>query len=303
MAQAVTERQSIQKGAPAGKKSSLHTRKLLGAIGTHALLIPLSITMLFPLLWLFSTSLKPKGLVFTYPPQIIPDPVRWANYAEALTILPFHIFFRNTMIIVIFRLIGQILTSTMAGYAFARLRFPGRELLFWLVLIKMMLPGAVTLVPEYIMFSRIGWVNTFLPLTIPAFLPGWFSSSFYIFLCRQFFRGIPIELADAAKIDGAGHVRIWWQIVLPLSRPVIATIAIFSFLTAWNDFQGPLLYLQKLHLRPLALGLLSFKGTFSTEWHWLMAASTTMVVPVIILFFLAQQQFLKGISTTGFGGR
>ena len=282
---------------------SAKRRRALGEVVAHIGLIPIAITMLVPLLWLFSTSLKPKGLVFTYPPQFIPNPARFENYPEALTVLPFALFFRNTMIIVTARLIGQIITCTLAGYAFARLRFPGREILFWLVLIKMMLPQFVTLVPEYVMFSKMGWVNTFFPLTVPAFLPGWFSSSFYIFLCRQFFRGIPTELDDAAKIDGAGHFRIWWQIVMPLSKPVIITVAIFSFLTGWNDFQGPLIYIQKMQLRPLALGLMSFRGTFSTDWHWLMAASATMVVPVIILFFVAQRYFLQGITTTGLTGR
>ncbi len=279
------------------------TKRIVKELIAHLFLIPISITMLIPLIWLFSTSLKPKGMVFTYPPQLIPNPVRWQNYPEALTVLPFHLFFRNTMIIVTARVTGQILISTMVAYAFARLRFPGRNFLFWLVLVKMMLPGSVTLVPEYVMFNKLGWVNTFLPLTVPAWLPGWYSSSFYIFLCRQFFMGIPMELDDAAKIDGAGHLRIWWQIIMPLSKPVITTVGIFSFLVGWNDFMGPLIYIQKMNLRPLALGLQSFQGAFTTEWHWLMAASTTMVVPVIILFFAAQRYFLQGISMTGITGR
>lgn len=294
----------IQPNRPkSGARFTNATRRVISEIFSHALLIPLSILMMFPLVWLFSTSLKTRSDVFEYPPSLIPDPIQWSNYAEALTILPFDLFFRNTMIIVVLRLIGQVITCTMAGYAFARLKFPGRELLFWLVLIKMMLPAAVTMVPEYVMFSNLGWINTFLPLTVPAFLPGWFSSSFYIFLCRQFFRGLPIELDDAAKIDGASHVRIWWQIVLPLSKPVIATVAVFSFMTGWNDFQGPLIYISKLQLRPLALGLISFRGSYSTDWHWMMAASATMVIPVIILFFFAQNYFLKGISMTGIAGR
>ncbi len=279
------------------------TKRVLKELFAHLCLIPISITMLIPLLWLFSTSLKPKGMVFTYPPQLIPNPVRWQNYPEALTVLPFHIFFRNTMIIVVARVTGQILVSTMVAYAFARLRFPGRNFLFWMVLIKMMLPGSVTLVPEYVMFNKLGWINTFLPLTVPAWLPGWYSSSFYIFLCRQFFMGIPAELDDAAKIDGASHLRIWWQIILPLSKPVVTTVGIFSFMIAWNDFMGPLIYIQKMNLRPLALGLQSFQGAFTTEWHWLMAASTTMVVPVIFLFFAAQRYFLQGITMSGITGR
>ena len=295
------ERQFSPQRTPWYQRSNL--RRVVREITSHGLLLPVSLVMMFPLLWLFSTSLKTRADVFEYPPSIIPDPIQWSNYSEALTVLPFDLFFRNTMIIVVARLIGQIITCTMAGYAFARLKFPGRDILFWLVLIKMMLPAAVTMVPEYVMFSRLGWINTFLPLTVPAFLPGWFSSSFYIFLCRQFFRGLPVELDDAAKIDGASHFRIWWQIVLPLSKPVIATVAVFSFMTGWNDFQGPLIYISKLQLRPLALGLISFRGSYSTDWHWMMAASATMVIPVIILFFLAQNYFLRGISMTGIAGR
>jgi len=259
--------------------------------------------MLFPILWLFSTSLKPQGMVFTYPPQLIPNPVRWQNYSEALTVLPFALFFRNSLIYCVSLLVGQVLVSTLVGYAFARLRFPGRDFIFWLVLLRMMLPGTVTLVPSYVMFQKMGWINTFLPLVVPGWLPGLNSASFYIFLCRQFFMGIPLELDDAAKIDGAGHVRIWWQIILPLSKPVVATVGIFSFIMHWNDFLGPLLYLHKMSLRPLALGLQSFQGAYTTDWHWLMAASTTMVVPMIVLFFAAQRYFLQGISMTGIAGR
>jgi multiple sugar transport system permease protein len=269
----------------------------------HALLVPISITMVLPLYWLFTTSLKPKGLVFTYPPQWIPNPIRLQNYPEALTILPFHLFFRNTMIYCVSIAVGQVLVSTLVGYAFARLRFPGRDVIFWLVLIRMMLPGTVTMVPSYVMFAKMGWVNTFLPLVVPGWLPGLYSSSFYIFLCRQFFMGIPLELDDAARIDGAGYIRIWWQIMLPLSKPVVTTVAIFSFIIHWNDFMGPLLYLHDLELQTLALGLQSFRGAYETEWHWLMATSSVMVLPLIILFFAGQRYFLRGIAMTGITGR
>jgi multiple sugar transport system permease protein len=278
-------------------------RSVIKEVVSHMLLIPISITMVLPLYWLFTTSLKPKGLVFTYPPQWIPNPIRLQNYPEALTILPFHLFFRNTMIYCVTIVIGQVLVSTLVGYAFARLRFPGRDVIFWLVLIRMMLPGTVTMVPAYVMFAKMGWVNTFLPLVVPGWLPGLYSSSFYIFLCRQFFMGIPLELDDAARIDGAGHIRIWWQIMLPLSKPVVTTVAIFSFIIHWNDFMGPLLYLHDLELQTLALGLQSFRGAYSTEWHWLMATSSVMVVPLIILFFSAQRYFLRGIAMTGITGR
>lgn len=279
------------------------TKQVIKELLAHLALIPLSITMVIPLYWLVTTSLKPKGMVFTYPPQWIPNPIRLENYPEALTILPFHLFFRNSMIYCVSILVGQVLVSTLVGYAFARLRFPGRDLIFWLVLIRMMLPDAVTMVPSYVMFAKMGWVNTFLPLVVPGWLPGLFSSSFYIFLCRQFFMGIPLELDDAATIDGAGHLRIWWQIILPLSKPVIATVAIFSFIIHWNDFMGPLLYLHELELQTLALGLQTFRGAYDTQWHWLMATSSVMVAPIIVLFFAAQRYFLRGIAMTGITGQ
>lgn len=279
------------------------TKRVVKELVAHLGLIPISITMLIPLIWMFSTSLKPKGMVFTYPPQWIPNPVRWKNYPEALTILPFHLFFRNSMVYCLAILIGQVLVSTLVGYGFARLSFPGRDFFFWLVLIRMMLPGTVTLVPSYVMFTKMGWINTFLPLVVPGWLPGLYSASFYIFLCRQFFMGIPLELDEAAKMDGAGHLRIWWQIILPLCKPVVTTVAIFSFIIHWNDFMGPLLYLHDMKLRPLALGLQSFQGAYATEWHWMMAASSVMVVPIIILFFSAQGYFLRGIAMTGITGR
>lgn len=285
------------------RERTVRIRNLIKELLSHLFLIPLSLTMLFPLLWLFSTSLKPQGMLFTYPPQLIPNPVRWQNYPEALTVLPFANFFKNTMIYCVSIMVGQVLVSTLVGYAFARLRFPGRNFLFGLVLVRMMLPATVTLVPSYVMFQKMGWINTFLPLVVPGWLPGLNSASLYIFLCRQFFMGLPLELDDAAKIDGAGQLRIWWQIILPLSKPVVTTVAIFSFILHWNDFQGPLLYLHKMSLRPLALGLQSFQGANQTDWHWLMAASTTVVVPMIILFFAAQRFFLRGVAMTGITGR
>jgi multiple sugar transport system permease protein len=283
-------------------------RRVARELVAHALLIPISIVLLFPLVWLVSTSLKCHAEIFKFPPQLIPDPVCWNNYPEALTIYPFDLYFRNSMIYCVGIVTGQVLVSAFVGYGFARLRFPGRDFLFWLVLVRMMLPFAVTMVPSYVMFSKMKWINTFLPLIVPGWLPGLNSASFYIFLCRQFFMGIPLELDDAAKIDGAGHVRMWWQMILPLSKPVIATVAVFSFIIHWNDFQGPLLYLQRQNLRPMALALQSFGDAFgpestSAEWQWLMAASTAFVVPMIIMFFAGQRYFLRGISTSGLAGR
>jgi len=283
-------------------------RRVGKEIVAHVFLIPASLVLLFPLVWLISTSLKCHAELFKFPPQLIPNPVCWKNYPEALTIYPFDLYFRNSMIYCVGIVVGQVLVSTLVGYGFARLRFPGRDFIFWLVLVRMMLPFAVTMVPSYVMFAKMKWINTFLPLVVPGWLPGLNSASFYIFLCRQFFMGIPLELDDAAKIDGAGHLRMWWQMILPLSKPVVATVGVFSFIIHWNDFQGPLLYLQRQNLRPMALALQAFGDAFgpegtSSEWHWLMAASTAFVMPMIIMFFAGQRYFLQGISTSGLAGR
>ncbi len=266
----------------------------------YIILIAWAIVFMMPLIWMISTSLKETGQEFRYPPEVIPDPFVWTNYYEALTALPFHIYFRNTMIIVVMRMIGAIITSSMAAYAFARLRFPFQGALFSLVLAVMILPEIVTLVPTYIMFNKLGWVDTLYPLFVPFLFGG---SAFFIFLFRQFFMSIPLELEDAAKIDGASYPRIYWQIIMPLSRSAMGTVAIFTFVYAWNDFAGPLIYLQSEEVKTLALGVYTFRGLYHTAWNYTMAASMTMVVPVLLVFFFAQRFFIEGISTTGFGGR
>ncbi|MEM7533975.1 MAG: carbohydrate ABC transporter permease [Chloroflexota bacterium] len=267
---------------------------------TYLILIMWAIVFMFPLLWMVSTSLKVTGQEFKYPPEMIPNPFAWINYPDALTALPFHIYFKNTMIIVFMRMIGALLTSSMAAFAFARLRFPGRNILFSLVLSVMILPEMATLVPTYILFNELGWVDTLRPLYFPFLFGG---SAFFVFLLRQFFMSIPIELEDAAKIDGASYWRIYWQIILPLATPALGTVAIFTFIGAWNDFAGPLIYLQSNDMKTLALGVYMFRGLYHTQWNVLMAASMTMVVPVLLVFFFAQRFFIEGISTTGFGGR
>ncbi len=261
-----------------------------------ALLIVGSLVMLVPFLWLVSTSLKEQRQIFVYPPQWIPSPVRWQNYPESLTVLPFGLFVRNTMVITIITMIGTILTSSLCAYGFARLRFPGRDLIFMVLLSTLMLPYAVIMIPQYIMFKYLGWIDTYLPLTVPAYFGG---GVFNIFLLRQFFRTIPADLTDAARIDGAGDLRIWSRIMLPLARPALVVIAIFTFINTWNDFLGPLIYLSSNSKFTIALGLATFKGMYATQWHYLMAASTIMVVPIIVLFFLAQRYFVQGIVLTG----
>ncbi len=258
-----------------------------------------AVTMIVPFVWLVSTSLKPASQVWVFPPIWIPTPVQWVNYATALTTLPFHRYLLNTTVIVTAVLVGTLASASLSAYGFARLRFPGRDIVFMLLLSTMMLPPVVLMIPHFIMFRTLGWIDTFLPLTVPAFFGG---GAFNVFLIRQFFRTLPEELSDAARIDGCGEFQIYYKIILPLAKPALATVGIFTFMATWNDFMGPLIYLNSPNNRTLALGLASFRGLYSTDWNLLMAASTAVVIPVVILFFVAQKYFVQGIVLTGMKG-
>jgi len=275
-------------------------RETVGKILSYIILTSVGVVQLIPFFWMISTSLKPRGTEFLWPPQWIPNPVVFENYLIALTLLPFFTFLRNTLFITIANMVGGILTSLMAAYGFSRLRFPYRDVLFSICLSTLMLPRIVTLVPEFILFKTLNWVNTFLPLIVPAWFGG---GAFFIFLGRQFFSTIPMELEDAARIDGASSYRIWWSIMMPLSKPVIASMAIFSFQWNWNDFLRPLIYLYDIEKQTMAIGLSVMKGVFQTDWNLLMAVSTVFTIPMIVLFFLAQRHFMRGIVTTGLAGR
>lgn len=266
----------------------------------YVALTAVGLTFVLPYFWMLSTSLKASGDEFQYPPVWFPNPVVWRNYLDTWNLLPFGLWFWNTIVIVALQMAGSILTSSMAGYAFARLRFPGRGALFSLCLATMMLPGIVTLIPKFILFTHLGWVNTNLPLWVPSWFGG---SAFFIFLCRQFFLGIPYELDEAARIDGASSGRIYLQILLPLSKPVLASMAIFAFQGGWNEFLDPLIYLPDRHKMTLAVGLRTMLGLYQTNWNFLMAASTLMTIPIIVIFFVAQRYFIRGIVTTGLAGR
>lgn len=265
---------------------------------TLALLVGTAALFLVPLLWMISSSLKSEYQIFAVPPQLLPRPPRWANYPEALTFVPFGRYTINTLIISASTIIGHLLSCTVVAYAFARLRAPGRDTLFVVVLATMLLPYPITMVPLYVLFRTLGWVGTILPLTVPAF----FGSPFYIFLLRQFFLSVPPELEDAARIDGAGTVRIIWHVILPLSLPALATVALFTFQATWNDFLPPLIYLQNPQSYTVALGLQFFRTTYTTNWAYLMAASLVTMLPVIVTFLLAQRLFIEGISLTGLKG-
>jgi multiple sugar transport system permease protein len=266
---------------------------------TLALLLIFAFLMVMPFIWLVSSSLKSQIQIFQYPPQWIPDPIKWENYTEALTYKPFLLYFKNSFIIAVLNVIAVVFSSSLVAYGFARIRFWGRDFLFGIVVGTLFLPSVIVLVPQFIMFTRLGWVNTFLPLTVPLFFGG---GAFNVFLLRQFFRTIPEELADAARIDGCGEFSIYWRIMMPLAKPALITVGIFTALNAWNDLLGPLLYLRSPELYTVAVGLATFRGTLATRWDLQMAASTAMVVPVVILFFLAQRYFIKGIVMTGLKG-
>lgn len=271
--------------------------------GLHALLhlvfILGSLAYLLPFAWLLSTSLKLDGRELMLPPQWIPNPIAWENYYRAMTALPMLLFLRNTVLVTVTATLGGLLTASLAGYGFARLRFPGRDILFSFCLTTLMLPSVVTLIPEFLLFRQLGWINTFLPLIVPWSLGG---HAFGIFLFRQYAMTIPQDYDEAARVDGATAFRIWYSIILPLSKPVLATIAILAFIHHWNDFLRPLIYLQDKELRTLAIGLRLFRSEYLVQWNLMMAASALMLLPILVLFFMAQRYFVQGIVMTGIKG-
>ena len=281
-------------------------RRLFGHGVLHVVLTVTGLTFMVPLFWVISTSFKIPGKVFTYPIKWIPDPFVLDNYPDMFKVLQFGgrpamlFFAQNTMIIAVLATLGTAISTAFVAYSFARLRWPERDFVFSACLATMMLPGVVTLVPTFLIYRNLGWIDTFLPLIVPS----WFGmSGFYVFLMRQFFLSLPYELEEAARMDGASSLRILWQIMMPLSGPVIATITIFSFLAHYNEFMGPLIYLSSNENYTLALGLRMFQGRFGDRWPLVMASSTVMIIPPIVIFFLAQRYFIRGIQLSGLAGR
>jgi len=273
--------------------------KLAGDLITYIIIAFLSLIILFPVFWMLSTALKENSEVFLFPPRWIPSVLLWDNFPKALTFLPFGRYLLNTSVITFGALLGQLLSSPLVAFAFARLRARASTPLFILVLATMMLPWQVTMIPMFLLFKNLDLVDTFVPLILPNF----FGGAFFIFLLRQFFLTISPELADAAKIDGAGYFQIFSRIYLPLSKPALATVAIFTFMSNWNDFMGPLVYLSSNEKWTLTLGLSRFTGMYGlTAWNLLMAASLVTVAPCILLFFFAQRYFIQGIVITGVKG-
>lgn len=274
--------------------------RLRTQVVTYAVLGFGTAIILVPFFWMLSTSLKTNQDIYVFPPQWIPDPARFANYSDVMTLLPFWTYARNSLIIVASVVFGTVLSSSFTAYGFARLHAPGRDVIFIVVLATLMLPTTVTLVPLYIGFNKIGWVNTFWPLIAPAF----FGTPFYIFLLRQFYLTIPRDLEDAARLDGASPYRIWWDVFLPLSRPALATVAVFTFFITYNDFFGPLIYLTDDSKRTLAVALSFFTGSpdAGPQMNYLMAMTLLITIPSLVVFLIAQRHFVRSIVTTGIKG-
>lgn len=283
-----------------GRMGSLRATRAIQHLFVYAVLTLFSVAFLFPLFWMASTSLKEQARVMQMPPQLIPNPVDWPNYAEAMRMPGFNfpVLLRNTLVYAIVESIGIIISCVLVAYSFARLRWPGRDFFFILTLATMMIPGTVTLIPTFIIFKELGWIGDLRPLIIPGF----FGSAFNIFLLRQFFMGIPLELSDAAVVDGASHLRILTQIMAPLAKPAITTVALFEFLWCWNDFMGPLIYLSNESWYTLSLGLYAFRGRWEVRYDLMMAATMVVTLPILILFFFAQRTFIEGIALTGIKG-
>lgn len=264
----------------------------------YALLIAGAIVFLLPLFWLITTSLKENSEVYVFPPTLIPQTFRWQNFPDGWFYkgMNFSRWLQNTVFITVTVTTGALIASSLCAYGFARIKFPGRDLWFLFVIASIMLPGAVTLIPLYIMYSRIGWLGTFYPLTVPAFFGG---GAFNIFLLRQFFTTIPMELEEAAILDGANRFRIWWQIMLPLSKPALATVAVFTFQGVWNDFYGPLIFLTDPETFTVALGISLFRMLYNTLIPLMMAMSFLMVIPTLIVFFFAQRLMIRGVVLSG----
>lgn len=283
----------------ASRRASVVTRKTVGRAAVYLLCLLGSAVMLIPLAWLIRSSVMDISQIFVFPPEWKPDPLVLENYPNALSAEPFFLYFRNTMTILVPVVIGTVVTSALAAFGFARLQWKGRDAVFSVLMSTLMLPAVVTLIPTFIVWSKLGLVNTFVPLILPA----WFGGGiFNIFLLRQFFRSIPRDLDESAHIDGANPLQVLWYIIVPLSRPALITVAIFSALGVWNDFLGPLIYLNDSNKFTLAIGLNSFVSTYSSQWQLMMAASVVVIVPALILFFVAQRYFVEGITLTGMKG-
>jgi len=278
--------------------ASYHRRLRPSKALIHVVLVLGGCVLMVPLAWMLSTSLKDLGTVFLFPPVWFPSPAHWENYRTVFEVLPFARYIYNTAQITLFSVIGKVVSCSLVAYSFARLRWRGRDAVFVIMLATLMLPYQVTMIPQFILFRHLGWIDTFIPLIAPHWLGGPFAT----FLLRQFFMSIPLDLDDAARIDGASIFGIYARIIMPQAAPVLAAVAIFQFNGSWNAFLLPLIYLHSQDNFTIALGLQSFQDQYYTEWHLLMAASLTAMIPSMVIFFFAQKYFIQGIVFTGVKG-
>jgi ABC-type glycerol-3-phosphate transport system permease component len=301
MAVRVEERSSAQRSQRTltGYLQSRRFQERAARVVIYLLLIGGSVLVMLPFFWMVSTSLKRPGTEFTFPIEWIPNPPRWSNYPQAWTVLPFTAWTINTAVITFTSIIGNVFSSAVVGFGFARIKFPGRDVLFLLVLATLMLPYPSILVPLFLLYKNMGWIDTFKPIVVPTFFA---SSAFYVFLMRQFFKTIPMDLDDAARVDGCTTFGVFRYVALPLIRPALGIITVFSFMHHWNDFLGPLIFLSSMDKFPLALGLRYFQGQYRVEWTLLMAASLMVLSPCILLFFIAQKYYIQGIVVSGVKG-
>ncbi|PAF29415.1 carbohydrate ABC transporter permease [Paenibacillus sp. 7516] len=276
-------------------KPSVHTAG--GAVGTYLLLTLISLVMIVPFIWMISTSFKEPQSIFTYPPQWIPEPFRFQNYIDVFRLIPFHRFYFNSAYIAVLVVLGTVFFASLAGYAFAKIPFKGRNVVFLVLLSAMMIPHEVTAIPMFLFMRQLGWIDTHLPLILlPIFGAG---GVFGIFVMRQFFITVPTELEEAAMIDGCSRFRIYARIMLPIAKPGMATLTIFTFVTIWNEFFDPLIFINSRELMTLPLGLSLFTDEVGTAWQYLMSATVMATMPLLIVFFIAQRRFIEGVAMTG----
>jgi multiple sugar transport system permease protein len=289
--------ETVHIGKASSAMKTLPWRKIIRIVAQLLLVIG-ALSMVLPFIWMLLTSLKVRGEVFTMPLRWLPAVPQWQNYPKAMSMAPFPRYFLNSAIMALFITLGRLVVCSMSGYAFSRLRWPGRDTVFLIYLITMMIPSQVTLIPSYLIIYWMHWINTYYALIIPGI-----ASAFGTFLLRQFFITLPTELEDAARIDGCNRLRVLWNVILPLSKPALSALALFTFMGAWNDFLWPLLVTQTDTMRTVQVGLSVFKDQFYViQWPELMAGTTLVTIPVIVVYFFAQRQFIEGIAMTGLKG-
>jgi len=286
--------------SPSRPPRKRRTRRAIGAsTGKHAVLIALSAMFALPLVWMVGTSFKTAQQALQLPVVWWPHPFVWGNYPDLFAALPYFRFFLNTFVYAGVTIVGVCISSSLVAYGFSRLRWPGRDAVFYVMLMTLILPFVCTLIPLFVMYKRFGWIGSYLPLEVPTFFG---SSVFSTFLLRQFFMTIPQSLSEAARIDGASEFYIYRRIILPLAKPAMAAVILFQFIYCWNDYLGPLIYISNQSSYPLSLGLDLILGDYSTNWAWVMAGATAATAPIVILFFLTQRTFIQGITLTGTKG-